>query len=108
MICVPGMFQVLLISDTDLFSPCPSRLLLCVRVLTLKEYENLHIHFDDCVGRRVTNASGAFWSLLKVQEALAMPSTLVYSTIFSIHSYRSLCLFRCTPSLRLEYRVLLD
>ena len=54
------MFQV---SDRALFSPCPSRLLLSVRVLILKEYENLQIHFEDCVGRRVTNASGAFLEL---------------------------------------------
>ena len=29
-----------------------------------KEYENLHVHFEDvCVGRRVKNASGAFMEL---------------------------------------------
>ena len=41
---------------------CPSRFLLSVRVLIfliLKGYENLHVHFEDCAGRRVTNASGA-------------------------------------------------
>ena len=55
------MFQV--VSDRALFSPYPSRLLLSVRVPILKEYENLHVHFEDCVGRRVTNASGAFLEL---------------------------------------------
>ena len=53
MICtryIPG------ISDRARFPPCPSRLLLSVRVLILKGYENLHFHFEDCVGRRVTNA----------------------------------------------------
>ena len=40
-----------------LFPPCPSRLLLSVP--TLKEYENLHVRFEDCVGRRVMNVSGA-------------------------------------------------
>ena len=35
----------------------------CVYVLILKEYENLHVHFEDCVGRRVTNVLGAFLEL---------------------------------------------
>ena len=62
----------------ELFFPRVSRLLLSVRVLILKEHENLHVHFEDCVGRRVETAfQGRFWSLLQVQEALAMPSTLI-------------------------------
>ena len=74
---VPGMYQVF---DGALFSPCLSRLLLSVRVLILKEHENLHVRFEDCVGRRVETAfQGRFWSLLQVQEALAMPSTLIYN-----------------------------
>ena len=32
-------------------------------VLILKEYENLHVYFEDYVGRRLTNASGAFLEL---------------------------------------------
>ena len=60
----------------ELFFPRVSRLLLSVRVLILKEHENLHVRFEDCVGRRVETAfQGRFWSLLQVQEALAMPST---------------------------------
>ena len=35
----------------------------CVYVLTFKEYEKLQVHFEDCVGRRVTNVSGAFLEL---------------------------------------------
>ena len=74
---VPGMYQVF---DGALFPPCLSRLLLSVRVLILKEHENLHVRFEDCVGRRVETAfQGRFWSLLQVQEALAMPSTLIYN-----------------------------
>ena len=64
----------------ELFFPRVSRLLLSVRVLILKEHENLHVRFEDCVGRRVENAfQGRFWSLFQVQEALAMPSTLIYN-----------------------------
>ena len=64
----------------ELFFPRVSRLLLSVRVLILKEHENLHVRFEDCVGRRVETAfQGRFWSLLQVQEALAMPSTLIYN-----------------------------
>ena len=33
------------------------------RARILKECENLHVHFEDCVGRRVTSASGAFLEL---------------------------------------------
>ena len=51
------------VSDRALFSPCPSRLLLSVRVLILTDYENLHVHFEDCDGRRVANVSGAFLEL---------------------------------------------
>ena len=57
---VPGMYQVF---DGALFPPCLSRLLLSVRVLILKEHENLHVHFEDCDGRRVANVSGAFLEL---------------------------------------------
>ena len=54
---VAGMYQV---SDRALSFPCPSHLIPSVRVIILKEYENLHVHFEDCAGRRVINASGAF------------------------------------------------
>ena len=59
------MYQVCsrYVSDRALLSPCPSRLLLSVRVLILKGHENLHAHFEDCVGWRVTNASGALLEL---------------------------------------------
>ena len=85
-------------------SPCPSRLLLSVRVLILKEYENLDVHFEDCVGRRVTNASGAFLELA--------PSSGSSSDAFHIniqqYLFLPLCFFSCTTSLRLKYRILLD
>ena len=48
------------VSDRALSFPGPSHLILSVRVRILKEYENLHVHFEDCAGRRVINASGAF------------------------------------------------
>ena len=84
-------------------SPCPSRLLLSVRVLILKEYENLDVHFEDCVGRRVTNASGAFLELA--------PSSGSSTDAFHInmqHYLLPLCIFSCPTSLRPEYRILLD
>ena len=93
---------MLQVSDRALFPLCPSRLLLSVRVLILKEYENLHVHFEDCVGRRVTNTSGAFRELA--------PSSGSSSDAFHINMQQNLPLrlFNCTPSLRLEYRILLD
>ena len=87
-----------------LFPPCPSRLLLSVRVPILKEYENLHGHFEDCVGRRVTNASGAFL------EVASSSGSSIDAFHFKIQQYLylRLCFFSCTPSLRLKYRILLD
>ena len=71
-------------SDRALFSPCPSRLLLSVRVHMLKEYENLHVHFKDCVGRRVTNASGAFLEHAPSSGSSSeMPSALLCSSIYT-------------------------
>ena len=91
---VPGMFQVASDFYRAPFSPCPARLLLSVRVLILKEYENLHVHFEDCVGRRVTNASGAFSDPFHID--------------MQQYLYLTLSSFSCTSSLRLEYRILLD
>ena len=62
----------------------------CVYVPILKEHENLHVHFEDCVGRRVTNVSGAFLELA--------PSSGSSSDAFHINNL----FFSCTPSLRLE------
>ena len=45
------------------FATCPSRLLLSMCVLILKEYQHLRLHFEDCVGRRETNTSGGFLEL---------------------------------------------
>ena len=72
------MYQICTRYLRALSPPCPSRLLLSVRVFILTEYENLHV-FEDCVGRRVRTLQGRFWSLLQVQDALVMHSTLIYS-----------------------------
>ena len=55
----------------------------CVRALILKEYENLHVYFDDCVARRVTNASGAFLELA--------PSAGSSSDAFHVNIQQNLC-----------------
>ena len=54
---------MLQVSDRAHFSPCSSRLLVSVSVHFFEEYDNLHVHFEDCVGRRVTNTSVAFLEL---------------------------------------------
>ena len=99
---VPGE-GVIQVCDRTNVSPCPSRLLLSVRVLVcfLKEYEKLHVHFDDCVGRRVTNASGAFLELASSWgSSIAMPSPLTYSSIYTPEYLPTLpvCSFTCIPS----------
>ena len=89
--CQVRMFHV----ESDLFISFFPRarlvwcFLLSVRVrLILKKYENLHVHFEDCVGRGVTNASGVFSDAfyINIQQCL----------------YISLWFFSRTPSLRLE------
>ena len=83
-------------SGRTFVSPCPSRLLLSVGALILKEYENLHVHFEDCVGRRVTDASWAFLELA--------PSSGSSSDAFHINIQKNLTVMfsSCTSSLRLE------
>ena len=86
-------------SPVCLFSHWPSPLLLSVRVLILKYYKNLHVHFEDSVGRRVTNAS--------LHGRSAMPSSPLVMYYTQRYLYLSLCLFSCTPCLRLDYRFFL-
>ena len=91
-------------SDRALFSP-RVRLVICVPcVYILKEYENLHVYFEDYVGRRLTNASGAFL------EVASSSGSSIDAFHFKIQQYLylRLCFFSCTPSLRLKYRILLD
>ena len=85
------MYQVffMYLIRRPLFSPYPSRLLLSVRVqvLILEGYENLHVHFEDCVGRRVTNTSGALLELA--------PSSGSSSDVFHSNMQQYLCLPSC-------------